>query len=204
MQRTSGIQVLTSKNLRNWSLPEPHLPSSAIFGPWGTEGPEMLMVNGSLRLYFDCTFQPVPTGHERPPYGVATARLATASLASPAAWTTIEGSCTGTGTQLAFPRGATHGSFICVDAVTSAALEAAWRVPGQVSYASHPSSRSASPRTSLGAARATWPAIAAALLLAIAAWVWRTGKRAARERVDEKQLFMPGATRASNGECTVG
>jgi hypothetical protein len=49
MQQTSGTRVAWTANLSDpgaWSPPG----NGALLGPWGTEGPELLRVNGSLRM----------------------------------------------------------------------------------------------------------------------------------------------------------
>ena len=67
-------------------------------------------------LYYDCSFFPTPQGWPRPPYGVSTSP----SLAAPQ-WTPVPGACTGGG-DTAFPKGATHGSFVCLSNATLASL----------------------------------------------------------------------------------
>ena len=55
MQRTSGTKQASSYDGgASWTDPTPVLE---LIGPWGTEGPELLVVNKTLRMYFDCTFQ---------------------------------------------------------------------------------------------------------------------------------------------------
>jgi hypothetical protein len=108
-----------------WSAPDP-----ALLGPWGTEGPEILVFNSSpLHMYFDCTFQPTPVGFSRVPYGMATAPNVLSSYSDTGAWTTVRGSCTGNDTSrtgVSFPEGATHGGFVCVGAAQRAVLLAKW------------------------------------------------------------------------------
>lgn len=124
MQKTSGVRFVSSADLRSWSTP-PQPSGEGLVGPWGVEGPELLVVNDTLRLYFDCTFQPVPAGRTRAPYGVATAPYPQ-GLSDPTAWKVAPGSCTGNSSSTSFPDGATHGTFLCVDEAQYAALEAVW------------------------------------------------------------------------------
>eukprot|EP00039_Didymoeca_costata_P014416 m.232610 g.232610 ORF g.232610 m.232610 type:complete len:369 (-) comp16021_c0_seq10:32-1138(-) len=109
MQKTSGIRIAKTQDVQTWDT----APLAPIVGPWGTEGPELLVVNDTIHLYFDCSFQPTPPGYPRPPYGLAIAKYP--DLADPSAWVTVPGSCTGdNASSVSFPKGATHGSFVCV------------------------------------------------------------------------------------------
>ena len=85
------------------------------------EGPEALWHPDleTYFLYYDCSFYPTPRGRSRPPYGVATGPL-------DGGFTPVEGSCTGEGTSVSFPDGATHGSFLCIDEATADELTAAF------------------------------------------------------------------------------
>lgn len=74
-------------------------------------------------LYYDCSFKPTPKGWPRPPYGVSVSP----SLAQPN-WTEVPGSCSGDAPDTAFPKGATHGSFVCLSNATLANLMAAFPV----------------------------------------------------------------------------
>jgi hypothetical protein len=125
LQRTSGVRMARSADLRTWT---PAAPRVGLFaGPWGTEGPELLL-NGSseMRLYFDCSFQPTPPGLTRPPFGVARAAYP-AGFNDSAAWTTVSGSCTGNDTaNVDFPVGATQGSFLCIDEASYAVMLREW------------------------------------------------------------------------------
>lgn len=68
----------------------------------------------------------MPPGYSRAPYDVSVAPFP-AGLSSPAVWTTVPGSCTGDHPEnVTFPRGATHGSFVCVDSVQIVELEQAF------------------------------------------------------------------------------
>ena len=76
VQRWSGVHTVSSPDLKNWSLPLPRPQGSSpeMLGMWGAEGPEILIVNDTMHLYFDCSFQPFDKSKwPRPPYGVATA-----------------------------------------------------------------------------------------------------------------------------------
>lgn len=107
--------------------------------PWGTEGPELLRADrgSQLRLYYDCTLQPVPPGHSYPLYGLSlapypaglqngTGGSRAGSNDASSAWATVPGSCTGSSAELVFPEGATHGSFLCVSDTQALALVAKW------------------------------------------------------------------------------
>ena len=74
-------------------------------------------------LYYDCSFMPIPSGWPRPPYGVSVSP----TLANHS-WMQVPGACTGNSNQTAFPKGATHGSFLCVSNSTLKALLAAFPV----------------------------------------------------------------------------
>ena len=75
IQPYSGVHVVTSPDLKSWSLPQPapHGGDSRMIGPWGVEGPELLVFNDTMHLYYDCSFQPTPPGFPKAPYGVSTA-----------------------------------------------------------------------------------------------------------------------------------
>ena len=83
MQLTSGVRLAVSQphNATGFTA----APNATLIGPWGTEGPELLLVNDTRHLYFDCSFQPTPPGYPRPPYGLATAP-ASAPLTDPTIW----------------------------------------------------------------------------------------------------------------------
>lgn len=133
MQQTSGTRIASTANLglgnstAAWSAPQPK--TATLLGPYGTEAPEIVLVNNTLHMYFDCSFHPTPTGRLRAPYGVATANNTLSTYADPAAWTTASGSCTGNDTSAtgaSFPDGATHGGFVCVDGEQKKALLGKW------------------------------------------------------------------------------
>lgn len=102
----------------------PYLDSTvtALQSPTLVEGPELVRFNGAWNLYYDCSFVKTPPGWPRPPYGISTSP----SLAAPA-FAELPGACTGSApATMAFPKGATHGSFLCVNASTAAVLRAAF------------------------------------------------------------------------------
>jgi Glycosyl hydrolases family 32 N-terminal domain len=100
------------------SLTGPYGSISDLLAPVHVEAPELLRVsdvsNGDPQdewlLFYDCTFFPTPNGWPRPPYGVSS----TTSLSN-FSFQQLPGACTGDSSQTAFPKGATHGSFLCVD-----------------------------------------------------------------------------------------
>jgi hypothetical protein len=103
---------------------------SPLLAPTLVEAPEAVFfpdpaAPGTPRwlLYYDCSFMPTPPGWPRPPYGVSVSP----SLAN-ANWTQVPGACTGDSPDTAFPKGATHGSFVCLSADMLAALLAAFPV----------------------------------------------------------------------------
>ena len=135
VQPWSGVHVCSSSDLRNWSAPLPHTQGPkgldpAFIGMWGAEGPEVLVVNGTtMHLYFDCSFEPTPTGYERPPYGMATAPYPQGFTEPGSSWKPVKGSCTGNSTGaggVSFPRNASQGSFVCVSNAQYAAIAAKW------------------------------------------------------------------------------
>lgn len=65
---------------------------------------------------------PTPPGYPRPPYGVSTSPR----LLPGATWTPMEGSCSDTNPALSFPKGATHGSFVCLTDAEYARVVAAF------------------------------------------------------------------------------
>ena len=107
----------------------PYLDASItqLQSPTLVEGPELVYVpaaDGSPRWlqYYDCSFVRTPPGWPRPPYGVS----ASPSLVN-AAFVELPGACTGNNTAVIdFPHGATHGSFLCINATTLASLQAAF------------------------------------------------------------------------------
>ena len=118
------------------------LTAGALQGPWVAasvgpmvvpplvEAPELVLalpegVAGPL-LYYDCSFWPTPPGYPRPPYGVARSGGSSSGAFEP-----LPGACVGnaSGTaEVAFPRGATHGSFLCISEQELSALLAAFPV----------------------------------------------------------------------------
>ena len=150
MQRTSGTRMASTTVPGDLASPWTP-PNATLIGLWGSEGPELLDVNGTLFLYFDCSFQPTPPGYPRAPYGVATAP-SPQGYSDPSAWTTLAGSCTGNdtvttrgsgatvsgggggggggggqGSQVVqFPVGATHGTFQCITTAEHDALVSAF------------------------------------------------------------------------------
>ena len=115
--RTVSAPTIAGLHSRN---PRPHAAPGdkrrGLLGDNDTEGPEVVVVNGTMHLYYDCTFHPTPKGWDRPPYGLATAPHP-AGFTDPAAWAPAPGSCTGADASplgVAFPNGATHGGFTCV------------------------------------------------------------------------------------------
>jgi hypothetical protein len=103
----------------------PYADISELLVPTLVEAPEAVRFAGSWLLFYDCSFMPTPQGWPRPPYGVARSTSGTLSL-SPAGWAPVPGACTGNSPDTAFPKGATHGSFICTTNATAAALAAAF------------------------------------------------------------------------------
>ena len=85
-------------------------PEAVYFPDPATHAPRWL-------LYYDCSFMPTPAGWPRPPYGVSVSP----SLAKPQ-WSEVPGACTGNSTLTAFPKGATHGSFLCISNATLSTL----------------------------------------------------------------------------------
>ena len=129
IQPWSGVHVVTSADLHTWSLPQPSPKglTPQMIGPWGVEGPELLIVNETMHLYYDCSFQPTPAGFPKPPYGVSTAPYPD-GFTDLSSWSTVVGSCTGNGTLVEFPIGATQGGFICITNEQFAAIEKKWPV----------------------------------------------------------------------------
>lgn len=91
------------------SVSGPYSNPSEMVSPYGAEGPELIAVGSSWHLYYDCSFHPTPKGYPRPPYGVS---LSDKPFGSE--WREVLGSCTGNSSDLSFPIGATHGSFLCL------------------------------------------------------------------------------------------
>ena len=87
----------------------PYSVPSAMVSPYGAEGPELIYFNDHWLLFYDCSFHPTPAGYPRPPYGVSVSDTAVGME-----WQEVKGSCTGNSTDVLFPRGATHGSFVCL------------------------------------------------------------------------------------------
>ena len=85
------------------------------------EAPELVYFGDQWLLYQDCSFHPTPPGYPRPPYGV----MASTRLAEPN-FTAVPGSCSDTNPALGFPKGATHGSFLCLTDAELALLLAAY------------------------------------------------------------------------------
>ena len=129
IQPWSGVHMVTSADLHTWSLPQPSPKglTPQMIGPWGVEGPELLIVNETMHLYYDCSFQPTPAGFPKPPYGVSTAPYPD-GFTDLSSWSTVVGSCTGNGTLVEFPIGATQGGFICITNEQFAAIEKKWPV----------------------------------------------------------------------------
>lgn len=111
--------------------------SGTVAGPWTTAGegsilatkveaPELVNFGDQWLWYFDCSFNPTPPGWPRPPYGVATS-----PHLAPANFTIVNGSCTDTNPALAFPKGMTHGSFLCLTASELAPVLAAFPAAGR-------------------------------------------------------------------------
>ena len=105
-----------------------------MIGPWGVEGPEVLVVNETaMHMYFDCSFQPNPdrAKYERPPFGMATAAFPD-GFTDPAAWTTVPGSCTGNNSAtMLFPLDASQGSVVCISEAQYGALLKRWPPGGR-------------------------------------------------------------------------
>jgi hypothetical protein len=76
---------------------------------------------GGVFLAFDCSFWPVPDGWPRAPFG-----LAHGPSVSSLNFTTLPGACTANTTDMAWPPGATHGSFVCITDEELRALQAAF------------------------------------------------------------------------------
>ena len=117
-----GVRMVTSRYLGG-----PWLAAtvSALVVPPLVEAPELVLdtpagIAGPL-LYYDCSFFPTPPGYPRPPYGVARG----AGGSSAGAFAPLPGACVGNASGAAvvdFPRGATHGSFLCITEVELAKL----------------------------------------------------------------------------------
>ena len=73
------------------------------------EAPELVHFGDEWKLYFDCSFEPTPPGWPCPPYGVATS-----PHLAPANFSVLRGACSDTNPALGFPKGMTHGSFLCL------------------------------------------------------------------------------------------
>ena len=120
-----GIRTVTSD-----ALTGPYLQAdvSELLVPTLVEAPELHRspVAGwaGWFLWFDCSFWPVPSGWERPPYGFAHSD----TLVAPD-WHVIPGACTGNTTFTAPPNGATHGSFLCISQDEHDALVARYPPP---------------------------------------------------------------------------
>ena len=111
-----GIRTASSSSGR---IDGPYLDASisGLLTQTLVEGPELVFFKSQWLLYFDCSFVHTPSGWPRPPYGVSVSP----SLAAPS-FRELSGSCTGNSTSMTFPKGATHGSFVCIDSATLAAL----------------------------------------------------------------------------------
>uniref|UniRef100_A0A7S4SFL5 Glycosyl hydrolase family 32 N-terminal domain-containing protein n=1 Tax=Alexandrium monilatum TaxID=311494 RepID=A0A7S4SFL5_9DINO len=127
-QKTSGTRISQSGTGPDALLQWSPVTAEGLASAWGSEGPELLDVNGTLHQYYDCTFQPAVPGWPRPPYGVSVATSPAAGMTDPAAWNEVPGSCrgNGTGSLVNFPSDATHGGFICVSDATAAAMRLKW------------------------------------------------------------------------------
>ena len=117
-----GVRLATSVGIAG---PYTNASVSDLLVPTLVEAPEVHTAPtggppGYL-LYFDCSFWPTPPGQPRPPFGVAHSP----SLAQPV-FTTLPGSCTGNSSAVSFPRGATHGSFVCITDQQLQALRSAF------------------------------------------------------------------------------
>lgn len=114
-----GIRLVPSSG----GLEGPYLNAtiSGFLAPTLVEAPELVFFKGQWLLFYDCSFWPTPAGYPRPPYGVSVS----ASLAD-YDFQVVEGACTGNSTDVSFPVGATHGSFVCIDSSELAALQAAF------------------------------------------------------------------------------
>lgn len=123
---TSGARFSTSiDELSHFTDPKPRL---GLVGPWGVEGPELLKVNDTLMLYFDCVHMPTPPGYPKPPFGAATAPYPQ-GLYNQNIWKTLPGSCTGNQShsqEVVFPIGASQGSFLCISEAEYQRLSGAW------------------------------------------------------------------------------
>jgi hypothetical protein len=73
------------------------------------EAPEAVYFGDQWLLYYDCSFRPTPPGYPRPPYGVSVS-----PHLAPNNFTVVPGACSDTNPALAFPKGMTHGSFLCL------------------------------------------------------------------------------------------
>lgn len=95
---------------------------SPLLVPTLVEAPEGVYFRGQWFLYYDCSFMPIPDGWDRPPYGVSIS----SSLDKPS-FTQVPGACgVGKDWHTSFPKGATHGSFLCINSTMMDALQKAF------------------------------------------------------------------------------
>ena len=121
-----GVRMLTAR-----SVTGPWLAAnvSSLVVPPLVEAPELVLdmplAAGGALLYYDCSFFPTPPGYPRPPYGVARG----SGGSSAGAFTPLPGACVGNASgdaAVSFPRGATHGSFLCISEAELDVLRAAF------------------------------------------------------------------------------
>lgn len=115
-EENRGIRLVRSATLGGPYTNASLSPSWLV--PTLVEAPELVASPdrgpGGWLLYYDCSFWPTPDGWPRPPYGVAQAPTLNGVGVSHN-FSVYPSACTGAGRDLSMPRGATHGSFLCLN-----------------------------------------------------------------------------------------